>query len=56
MSTISLFKSIAKKGDVYTGKNSMKNFCGSLREHAVKTVNFKKKKNEVINKGAAGTI
>ena len=26
-------------------------FCESLREHTVKIVNFKKKKNEVIKKG-----
>ena len=28
----------------------MKTFCGSLRELAIKIINFKKKKNEVINK------
>ena len=50
MSTISSFRSIEKKRDVYRGKNSMKNFCGSLREHAVKTVNFKKKKVKSLTK------
>ena len=34
----------------------MKRFCESLREHAMKIINFKKKKNEVINKRAAGII
>ena len=28
----------------------MKKFCEFLREHAIKIVNFKKKKNEIINK------
>ena len=34
----------------------MKKFCKSLREHAMKKINSKKKINEVINKGAAGII
>ena len=35
----------------------MKKFCESLREHAMKIINFqKKKKNEVIKKRAAGII
>ena len=33
----------------------MKKFCESLREHAIKIVNFKEK-NEFINKRAAGII
>ena len=34
----------------------MKKFCEFLREHAAKIINFKskKKKKEIINKGAAG--
>ena len=35
----------------------MKRFCEFLREHAAKIINFKskkKKKKEIINKGAAG--
>ena len=32
----------------------MERFCESLREHALKIITFKKKKNEVINKRAAG--
>ena len=34
----------------------MKKFCEFLREHAMKIINFQKKKNEVINKRAAGII
>ena len=34
----------------------MKKICGSLREHAMKIINFKKKKNEGINKRAIGII
>ena len=34
----------------------MKKFCEYLREHAMKIINFKKKKNEIINKIAAGII
>ena len=56
MSTISLFRSTENKHDVERGKDCMKTFCESLREHAKKIINFKKKKNEVINKRAAGTI
>ena len=50
MSTISSFRSIENKHNVYRGKNCMKKFCEFLREHAIKIVNFKKKKNEIINK------
>ena len=51
MSTISLFGSIENKHDVYRGKNCMKKFCEFISQHAMKIINFKKKKNEVINKG-----
>ena len=34
----------------------MKKCCKSLRDHAMKIYNFKKKKNEVINKRSAGII
>ena len=40
MSTISSFKNIENKHDVYRGKNCMKMFCESLREHAVKIINL----------------
>ena len=48
MSTILSFKSIEKKHDVYSGKDSMKKFCESLREHAMKINNFKKKKLKLL--------
>ena len=62
MSSISSFRSIGNKYDVYRlyekdcMKDCMKKFCESLREHAMKIINFKKKKNGVINKRAAGII
>ena len=34
----------------------MKKFCEFLRKHAIKIINFKKKKIEVINKRAGGII
>ena len=54
MSAISSFKIIENKHDVYRGKNCMKTFCEPLKEHAMKIINFiKKKMNEVINKRTA---
>ena len=44
MPTILSFKSIENKHDVYKGKDCMKQFCESLREQAMKIINFKKKK------------
>ena len=32
------------KLDYYRGKNCMKNFCPDLREHAIKIINYEKKK------------
>ena len=34
----------------------MKKFCESLRKHAMKIINFIKKKNEVINKRTPGIM
>ena len=42
MSTIFSFKTIENKHGVYRGKDCMK-FCESLREHAMKKINFFKK-------------
>ena len=42
--TISPFRSIENKHDVYRGKDWMKMFCESLREHVATIINFKKKK------------
>ena len=43
MSTISSFRSIENKHDVYRGKDCMKKVCELLREYAMKMINFKKK-------------
>ena len=50
MSTISSFKSIENKHDVYRGKDTMKKFCESLRENAMEIINFKKKKTKLLTK------
>ena len=51
MSTVSLFRKIENKYDVYRGKDCMKKFCESLREqHALKVINFKKKKMKLLTK------
>ena len=50
MSTLSSFKSIENKHDVYRGKDCMKKFCKSLREHALKIINFEKKKWKLLTK------
>ena len=55
MSKISSFRSIQNKHNVYRGKDCMKKFNEFLRKHAMKIINFKKKK-KIINKRAAKTI
>ena len=45
MSIISSSKSTENKHDVYRGKDFMKKFCESFREHAVEITNFEKKIN-----------
>ena len=50
MSTICSLRSIENKHDVYRGKDCMKKFCEFLREHTVKTINFKKKKMKLLTK------
>ena len=50
MSTISLFRSIEDKHNVYRGKDCMKRFWGFLREHAMKIINFKRKKMKLFTK------
>ena len=44
MSTISWFRSIENKHDVYRGKDCLKKFCEFLRGHAMEIISFKKKK------------
>ena len=56
MSTVSSFRSIENKHDAYRSKDCMKKFCKYLREHAMKIINFKKKKNEIVNKREEGII
>ena len=50
MFTISSIKSIENKHDVYSGKDCLKKFGESLREHAMKMINFKKKKLKLLPK------
>ena len=50
ISKISSFRSIESKHDVYRGKDCMKKFCEFLREHAMKIINFKKKKLKLLTK------
>ena len=44
MSTISSFKNIKNKYDVYRNEDYMKTFCELLRERTMKIINLKKKK------------
>ena len=44
------------KHDGYKGKDCMKKFWEALREHAIKIINFIKKKKEIINKQTARII
>ena len=50
VSTTSSFRSIKNMHDVYRGKDCMKKFCEFLREHAMKIINFKKKKMKLLTK------
>ena len=50
MSTISVFDHIENRLTLYLGKDCMKTFCTSLREHAKNLIDFKKKKNVIVNK------
>ena len=50
MSTISSFRNIKIKHDVYRGKDCMKKFCELLRNHATKLINFKKKNVKLLTK------
>ena len=50
MSTISSFRSIENKYDVYRDKDFMKRSSEYLREHAMKIINLKKKKMKLLTK------
>ena len=51
MSTILLFKDIENKHDVHRGRDCMKKFYESLKEHFVKIINFKKKNMKLLKAG-----
>ena len=44
------FTSIENKQDMYRGKDCKKRFCEFLREHAMKIIDFKKKKVKLLIK------
>ena len=48
--TISSFRSIENKYDVYRGKDCMKKFWELLREYAMKTINFKMEKMKLLTR------
>ena len=50
MSTKLSIKNIENRHDVYRGRDYMKKFCESLREHAMEIINFKKKKMKLLKK------
>ena len=50
MPSLSSFRSIENRHDVYRGKDPMKKFCESLRERAMKIINFKKIKMTLLTK------
>ena len=50
MSTMSSFRSIENKPDVYRGKDFMKKFLEFLREQEMKTIIFKKEKRKSLTK------
>ena len=55
ISTISSFKSIENKHDIYRGKDCMKKFCEFFREHTIRIINFKKKKLKLLTKEQQGS-
>ena len=50
MSTISSFRSIEDKYDVYRGKDCMEKFCELLEKQAMKIINFKERKMKLLTK------
>ena len=50
MFKISSFKSIANKHYEYRGKDCLKKFCESIREHTMKIINFEKKTLKLLTK------
>ena len=52
MFTILSFKSIENKHDAYRRKDCVEKFYESLREHAIKVINFEKKKIKLLKQTA----
>ena len=50
MCKISSFRSIENEHNVYRGKGCIEKFCESLRGHAMKIINFEKKKMKLLRK------
>ena len=50
ITTISSFRSIENKLDVYRDKDRIKKFCEFSSEHEMKIINFKKKRNKLLTK------
>ena len=50
MSTISSFRNIENKDDVYSGKHCMKKLFESLTEHEMKIINNKMKKKKLLTR------
>ena len=44
------FISAENKLDCYRGKDCMERFCKSLREHAMKIIDYEKKRNDTTNR------
>ena len=43
------FDNTKNRHDYYRGQDCMKMFCKDLKEHATKTINYEKKRNDGIN-------
>ena len=50
MSAISSLRSIENKHELYRGKDCMKKLCEFWGEHAMKIINFRKKKMKLLKK------
>ena len=50
MSTVFLVRGIENKHEVYRNKDCTKKFCESLIQHAMKIMNFEKKKMKLLTK------
>ena len=50
------FDQTKNKLNHYRGKDCMKKFCKDLRKHAIKIINYEKKKNDTINNKRKNTL